>query len=184
MDSKTEEQINKASGRLIMESGMEGFSLEKLSKQPEIIGFDLYALIRKKEEAFEKLLFALERELKELINGISSSQNSPADEFEKLFKQLHRLFKQKPYYLTVIFDKDLRQLYSGADNIISRIKSMAEKYLTGLIDRGKAQKVFTLKTETKVLVEIILGSFQALMNNMQLADNMVRDLKKNQSVTD
>jgi len=97
---------------------------------------------------------------------------------------LHRLFKQKPYYLTVIFDKDLRHQYSGADQIISRIKDMAKKYLAGLIDRGKAQKIFTIDTETKILVKEILGSFQALMNDMQLADKMVRDLKKYQSATD
>jgi len=125
MDSKTEEQINKASRRLIIESETEGFSLEKLPKQPEIIGFDLFALFRKNEDVFGKRLLTLERELEELIDGISSGQDSPADEFEKLFKQLHRLFKQKPYYLTVIFDKDLRRLYSDADNIISRIKSMS-----------------------------------------------------------
>lgn len=167
-----------------MESGTEDFSLEKLSKQSEIKGFDLFVLFRKEEEIFEELLLNLEKEIKELVDGISSGQDAPSEEFEMLFKQLHRIFKQKPYYLTLIFDKDLPRQYNDADKIISRIKDMAKEYLAGLIDRGKAQKVFTIGTETKVLVKEILGSFQALMNDMQLTDKMVRDLKKHQSFTD
>jgi hypothetical protein len=61
---------------------------------------------------------------------------------------------------------------------------MAKKYLAGLIERGKAQKVFTINTKTKILVKEILGSFKALMNDMQLANKMVRDLKKYQSVNE
>jgi hypothetical protein len=184
METQAEKKIIHASGRLLAEKGPEELTLGKLSQQPEMKGFDIFTLVRNEEQIFEELLLQLEREMKELVDEISSGQDSPSEEFEILFKQLHRLFKQKPYYLTLIFDKDLRRYYSGADQIISRIKGRAEGYLAGLIDRGKAQKVFTINTETKVLVKEILGSFQALMNNMQLANKMVRDLKKYQSATD
>ena len=184
METQTEKRIIDASGRLLAENGPGAFTLDVLSKQPEMQGFNIFTIVRNEEEVFEQLLLQLEKELKEMIGGISSGQDSPAEEFEMLFKQLHRLFKQKPYYLTVIFDKSLRWQYRGAEEIISRIKGMAKKYLAGLIDRGKAQKVFTINTETKVLVKEILGSFQALMNDMQLANKMVRDLKKYQSATD
>jgi len=100
-----------------------------------------------------------------------------------LFLQLHQLFKQKPYYLTVIFDKELRH-YSGVNQIIFRIKDMAEKHLTKLIDIGKAQKVFKVSAETDILVKLILGSFQNLMNNIQLTDKMVNDLTRKQLITD
>jgi hypothetical protein len=184
METKTEKKMMESSGKLLAENGPGSFPFDAFSKQPEMQGFDIFTLVRNEEEVFEQLLFQLEKELKELVNGISSGQDSPDEEFELLFKQLHRLFKQKPYYLSVIFDKDLHRQYRGAEEIISRIKGVAKKYLAGLIDRGKAQKVFKIKTETKVLVKEILGSFQALMNDMQLANKMVRDLKKYQSATD
>ena len=184
MDKKAEKKMIETSGKLLAENDPGAFSLDVLSKQPEMQGFDIFTLVRNEEEVFEQLLLQLEKELKEMVDGISSDTDSPAEEFEMLFKQLHRLFKQKPYYLTVIFDKNLRQQYSSADQIISRIKNVAKKYLTGLIDRGKAQKVFTIDTETKILVKEILCSFQALMNDMQLTNKMVRDLKKYQSATD
>lgn len=184
MEKQTEKRIIEASGRLLAENGSVAFNLDVLSKQPEMQGLDIFTLVRKEEEIFEQLLLQLEKELKEMVDVISSSQDSPAKEFEMLFKQLHRLFKQKPYYLTLIFDKDLQHQYSGADQIISRIKGMAKEYLAELIHRGKALKVFTIDTETKILVKEILDSFQALMNDMQLADKMMRDLKKYQSATD
>jgi hypothetical protein len=184
METQTEKQMIEASGKLLAENGPGAFTLDVLSKQPEMQGFDIFTLVRNEEEVFEQLLLQLEKELKEMVDGISSGQDSPVEEFEMLFKQLHRLFKQKPYYLSVIFDRNLRHQYSSADQIISRIKDVAKKYLAELIDRGKAQKVFTIDTETKILVKEILGSFQALMNDMQLADKMMRDLKKYQSATD
>ncbi len=184
METQTEKRMIETSGKLLAENGPGSFTLDVLSKQPEMQGFDIFTLVRNEEEVYEQLLLQLEKELKQLVGKISSNQDSPAEEFEMLFKQLHRLFKQKPYYLTVIFDKDLRHQYSSADQIISRIKGVAKKYLADLIDRGKVQKVFTIDRETKILVKEILGSFQALMNDMQLADKMMRDLKKYQSATD
>jgi hypothetical protein len=184
METPTEKRVIEASGRLLTEVGPGTFSLEKLSKRPEMKGFDIFTLVRKEEQIFIQFLLQLEKELKAIVDEITSGQDDPALEFEMLFKQLYRLFKQKPYYLTVIFDRDLRLQYRGAETIISRIKGEARGYLTGLIDRGKAQKVFTINTETKVLVKEILGSFQALMNDMQLANKMIRDLKKYQSATD
>ncbi len=184
METPTEKQILEACGKLLAEVGPDTFTLEKLSKRPEMKGFDVFTLVRNEELIFEQLLLQLEIELTAIMNDISDKQNSPTNEFEMLFKQLHRLFKRKPYYLTVIFDKDLGHQFSGADQIILRIKRVARGYLTGIIDRGKAQKVFTNNTETKVLVDEILSSFQALMNDMQLSDKLVRDLKKYQSATD
>jgi len=184
METQTEKRIIEASGRLLTENGPREFTLDVLSKQPEMQGFDIFNLVRKEEEIFEQLLLQLEKELKEMVDGISSDQDSPAEEFEMLFKKLHRIFKQKPYYLPVIFDKELQRQYSGADKIISRIKGMAKKYLADLIDRGKTQKIFTIDTETKILVKEILGSFRALMNDMQMTDKIIRDLKKYRSETD
>lgn len=184
MDPKAEEQIIRSCGRLITGSGPEGFTLEKLSHQPELEGIDISNIIQNEEDIFNMILKNLEKELKILVEGISSFQDGPPEEIELLFKRLHQLFKQKPYYLELIFDKELRQEYHSVDKIISRIKKTAVRFLSGLINRGKEQKVFTSKINATVLVKKILGSFRALMNDLQLAGKMVRDLKKYQSVTD
>lgn len=184
MNTKTEKQIIEATGKLLNESGPGEFTLKKLSKQPEMLEFDIYALVKNEEQIFEQLLLQLEKEMNAVVAEISSKYDSPALEFEMLFKRLHRLFKQKPYYLTVIFDTDLFRQYSGAVKVITRIKGVAKRYLAGLIDRGKAQKVFTINTSTKILVKEILDSFQALMSDIQLTDKMVRDFRKYRSVNE
>jgi len=183
MDTKAENQMIETSGKLLAENGPGAFTLDVLSKQPDMQGFDIFTLVRNEEEVFKQLLLQLEKDITTIVDEISG-QDDPTLEFEMLFKQLHKLFNQKPYYLTVIFDKDLRRQYRGAEEITSRIKGAAKGYLTGLIDRGKAQKVFTINTKTKILVKEILGSFKALMNDMQLANKIIRDLKKYQSATD
>lgn len=184
MKTKKEKRIIEENGTVRVENGPDDSNLALLSQKPELLGFDIFSLVRKEEEIYKELLLNLECDLKGLLNEISSVENDPSEEFELLFKQLHRLFKQKPYYLTLILDKDLQCYYSEADPIISRIKGVARGYLAGLIDRGKAQNIFIINTETKVLVKEILDSFQALMNEMQLTDKMVRDLKKYQSAKD
>lgn len=184
METQTEKRILEASGRLLTENGIRAFSIEKLSKLPEMQSFDIFALVENEEQIFKQLLLQLEKELRSIMDEITSYHDIPALEFEMLFKQLHRLFKQKPYYLTVVFDTDLHWKYRDIEEIILRIKGMAKSYLTRLIERGKVQKVFTTDIKTKVLVKEILGSFKALMIDIQLSDKLVRDLKKYQSATD
>ncbi len=181
MDSKTEKQIIAASAKLIAKSGIEEFSIEKLSNQPEMKRFDVYTLIENEEKIFTQLLLELEKDLKELIGNISFAYKDPEQEFENLFKQLYKFFKQKPHNLILIFEKFLQYQYRSANKILVRIKNIAKDYLTELIDRGKAQKVFTIEVETEELVTDILGSFQSLMNDMQMTGKMLRDLKKYQS---
>jgi hypothetical protein len=184
METSKEKRIIEASGRLLAEVGPGTFSLEKLSERPEMKGFDVLTLVRNEELIFEQLLLQLEKELTAIVDEISLKQESPELEFEMLFKQLHRLFKQKPYYLPVIFDKDLHRQYRGAEEIISRIKGVARGYLIALIDRGKAKGFFSIEINTKIMVKKILSSFQILMNDMQKADKMIRDLKKYRTEND
>jgi outer membrane protein TolC len=132
MDIKTAKHIIEASGRFISENGPGEFTFEKLSMQPEKDDFDPFTLVKNEEQIFEQLLHHLENELKTLVNEVSYGTHSPALEFEMLFKQLHRLFKQKTYYLTVIFDRNMHRRYSDAEKIISRIKGVAISYLINM----------------------------------------------------
>ncbi len=184
METKTDKRIIEVSGRLLAENGPGAFSLELLSIQPEMLNIDVFRIVHKEEEIFDQIFLQLEKELNVLVDRISSDQISPILEFEILFRQLHRLFKQKPYYLTVIFDKDLCMKYRNTEEFISRIKGTAKGYLTGLIERGKDKGFFSTEINTKIMVKRILGSFQVLMNDMQKADKMISDLKKYRTEND
>jgi hypothetical protein len=59
MDTKAEKQMIEASGKLLAENGPGGFTLDVLSKQPDMQGFDIFTLVRNEEEVFEQLLLQL-----------------------------------------------------------------------------------------------------------------------------
>ena len=59
MESQTEKKMMESSGKLLAENGPGSFTLDALSKQPEMQGFDIFTLVRKEEEVFEQLLVQL-----------------------------------------------------------------------------------------------------------------------------
>jgi len=55
-----------------------------------------------------------------------------------IFKKLYFLFLQKPYYLDIIFDRNLKNRDKSIMNSFLRIRQMAENYLTDIIKQGKS----------------------------------------------
>lgn len=172
------EHIIEAAGRIIILYGTQALSMNSLAKELELDSRELSSHIHNEERVFELMLLHLEIELKALRDEISSKKVLPSLELEMFFKKLHHLFDQKPYYLTVIFDDNLHQQFKKILRIILKIERIAKGYLTDLINRGKQEKVFSSVVSTKVLVDNILGSFQSLMNDSQIADKMIQYLKK------
>ncbi|MFA5669729.1 MAG: hypothetical protein WC967_10810 [Balneolaceae bacterium] len=172
------QHIIEAAGRVIIFSGTQSLTIDSLAKELELDIVELSSHVHNEEKVFELLLLHLEIELKALRDEVSSKKDLPSLELGMFFKKLHALFNQKPYYLMVIFDDDLHQGYKRIQVIILEIERIAKGYLTDLINRGKEEKVFSSIVSTKVLVDNILGSFQSLMNDSQIADKMIQDLKK------
>jgi hypothetical protein len=52
METQTEKRIIEASVRLRAENGPGAFTLDVLSKQPEMKGFDIFTLVRNEEVVF------------------------------------------------------------------------------------------------------------------------------------
>lgn len=172
------EQIIDAAGRIIILSGTQALTMNSLAKELEMDIIELSAHINNEERVYELMLNHLELDLKALREEVSSKNVLPSQELEIFFKKLHDIFNLKPYYLTIIFDDNLHHQFKKIFRIILKIERIAKGYLTDLINRGKQEKVFSSVVSTKVLVDNILGSFQSLMNDTQIADKMIQDLKK------
>lgn len=183
MDSENTDVINTA-GRIIVVSKTKGLSINTLLKEPELKGKNFLKNFKDEEDIYEILLLNFEIELVELIVNISKENNRPDVEIELLFKKLYTLFKAKPWSLLLIFDYGLQERYKWFANTIFRIKKLAHTYLTKLIERGKDEKVFKTSQNTNLLVKGILVSFRSLMNDYQLGNKMINDLKKFQSTQD
>jgi hypothetical protein len=56
METQTEKRMIETSGKLLAENGPGAFTLDVLSRQPEMQGFDIFNLARNEDEVFEQLL--------------------------------------------------------------------------------------------------------------------------------
>ncbi|HOI79386.1 MAG TPA: hypothetical protein PLI30_07245 [Petrimonas sp.] len=176
MDSITE-TIIEAAGKAIFSYGIRNFTIESLAGRPEIKGTGLPPHIQQKEDVFVLLLIKFEYELHKMVDSIRGQALSPALEIESLFRNLSGMFREKPYYLAIIFDSELKEQNKKTKEIIARIKGRAENYLTALIDRGKKEKAFLTAENTKTLTNHILNSFRFLMNDLLLYAELSKNLK-------
>lgn len=183
MNSKDTEVI-KAAGRIISISGTKGLSLNALLNEPEIKGKNFLDKFKDEEDIYEILLMNFEIELIELFVNVAKEGNKPDAEIELLFKKLYALFEARPWYLSLIFDYNLQQRYAWFENSILRIRKSARSYLIDLIARGKKEKIFKNSLNTNLLVKGILVSFRSLMNDYQLGQKVISDIKRLQKSQD
>ena len=178
------EDIIKAAGRIMVHSGIPGLTMDALRQEPEIAGKKLVREIENESELIELLLHDFERKLKALVLGIAAQKESPDKEIGLLFKSLYDLFKRNQWYLDLVFDPEIRVRCKKAEDIILGVKRMARNYLIRLIQNGKKEELFATTESTHALVNEILESFRAMMNDWQLAEKMIKDIKYAQAIKD
>ncbi|MDD2551336.1 MAG: hypothetical protein PHQ56_01815 [Dysgonamonadaceae bacterium] len=167
--------IEKA-GKIIDHFGTEALTVETLVQELNVSANELSHLIQKDEDIFLMLFHELEKELNQLVDEFAHKDLPPDIRLHGLFKRLYVLFKLKPYYLSIVFDDNLMVRDDRIEKSFSRIRNIAEIYLSQLIDEGKRVSTFKTKQSTRSLVEGILSSFRLLMMDEQLINAMIRKL--------
>ncbi|MDP2339009.1 MAG: hypothetical protein Q8N05_21655 [Bacteroidota bacterium] len=181
MESRKTEMVE-AVGRIILESGINALTIEKLAFRMEIPHSELSIYFEKDTDILKMMLFSLDNEIQQLINAVVARLQSPEEELQNLFKNLYELFNRKPYYLSIIFSEELMEKDTGIHDILSRIKTAAEIYLFQVINQGKQKKTFNTEITTSSLVNKILVSFRVLMNEQRLGIELVRDLQTQRNI--
>ena len=183
---KHDEAIIAQVGKIIIESGIESLSPEKIARDLNIDQLSLPCHCETTEEILLTMLESLESELNQLVNTAKQKKFSSEKELNYLFKSLYSLFSAKPYYLTIVFSAELLNKSPEIQNLLLKIKLGAKRYLLQIINHGKEDKVFKSKRTAKSLAVRILGSFRLLVNQQQLVNKMVREIRviKNKSPAD
>ncbi|MGD9931952.1 MAG: hypothetical protein AB7U05_18175 [Mangrovibacterium sp.] len=183
---KHDEAIIAQVGKIIIESGIESLSPERLARNLNIDQLDLPCHCGTTEEILLMMLESLESELNQLVSTSKQKKFSPEKELNYLFKNLYSLFNIKPYYLTIIFSAELLNKSPEIQNLLLKIKIGAKCYLLQIINHGKEEKVFKSKRTAKSLAVAILGSFRLFMNQQRLVNKMVSETEaiKNKSPAD
>jgi len=173
----TKNDLVKASGAIINESGINALTIDKLALKMGINPTELSTFFRQDKDVLLMMLLCLDNEMHQLIHDGVTKTQLPEEELNSLFKNLYTFFDQKPYYLSVIFAAEFMENDSNIQDILLRIKTAAEIYLFEIINQGKQKKLFNNATRTKSIVNKILLSFRVLMNEQQLSIKLVRDLE-------
>ncbi|MEE4197825.1 MAG: hypothetical protein V2I54_09280 [Bacteroidales bacterium] len=166
-------EIVEQAAQIIMNSGIENLTVKNLAKKM-VVDEDELSLLFSNDDHILLLIFEnFEKELKEFILELSRNNDPPEKEFKTFFKHLYNLFLQKPFYLSIIFDKGLKNRDERIKKSIIRMKDIVENYLTQLINIGKLHNSFKTKKPTRVLVGRMLVEFRMLMRDEQYLNEMI-----------
>ncbi|MFO7829734.1 MAG: hypothetical protein R6V23_14010 [Bacteroidales bacterium] len=170
-------EITEKAAQIIMNSGVEHLTIHHLANELIIDKKELYHLFSNDDDILLMMFNGFENDLKEFIYELSNNGEAPEKEFKSFFKSLYNVFLQKPYYLSIIFDKGLKKRDERIKNSIFRMKDIVENYLTKLIDTGKKNNTFKTKLPTKVLEGKMLVEFRMLMRDEQYLNEMILQME-------
>ena len=180
----TYKEIVERAAQIIMDTGLGTLTVPKLATELAINESQLYQHLTKDDDILLILLLGFETDINEAVKELANKVHSPETELKLLFKRFYLLFLQKPYYLAIIFDKNLKDREESIKKSIVRIKNIAGSYLTLIIDKGKEEYTFKTKVPTKILVDQMLTSFRLLMKDEQRVNEMVLELKTLRKLND
>jgi AcrR family transcriptional regulator len=162
---------------IIMDTGLKALTIQNLVAKLDVKENQLYNHFTKDDDILLTLLSGFETDIIEFIKELANKHVSPETELKLLFKGMYFLLLQKPYYLSLIFDKSLMKRDESVMKAFLRVKSIAENYLKTLIDTGKKENTFKTKESTKLLVGKMLSGFQLFMKDEQRFNEMILELK-------
>jgi len=138
----------------------------------------LYQQLPKNDDILLTFLLSFESELMEFFKEMYKSNDTPDTKLYGFFKKLYILFQEKPIYLDIIFDKNLKNKDKSTISTLHRIRKTAKKYLIGVIVNGKNENIFKTKLSTSTLVDNLLSSFKMFMEDEQLFHKYIMEMKK------
>lgn len=171
------EEIVDAAGKIVTEAGIDFLTTENLATKMGVDSKTLHNHFKSDAAILNFLLITLKREIKILITDAESSNKSPADELELLFENIFNLFITKPYYLTIVVSVEEGKMGNRTKTRLKSIKKVISIYLTKIIDKGKKEEIFKTKRSPNTLVDNILVSFRSFMDQENMMNKWIRDLK-------
>jgi AcrR family transcriptional regulator len=169
--------IVKKAKQIIIDNGLDALTLQSLATAAGLHQNQLFAEFVKIDAILLLILLDFEMDLDALIQDIKAKDTSPDKALDMLFRGLYLIFSQKPYYLAIIFDKQLSKRENSIANTILRINRQAKYFLQGIIDSGKAKNIFRTNTASNVLVDNILSDYRLFMKGEQRINEFRLQLK-------
>lgn len=176
MNNQKREIIEKAAG-IIRDAGLKGLTIQHLDIELRDKNATVKLKLRNQDDILLLLLHDFETDINDLIYELDKTSEPPDNKLKILFKKLYFLFLQKPFYLDILFDKNLRERDKSVKDEIEKIRTIAHNYLSSVIDKGKTEHTFNTSIPTKVIVGKLLSDFRIFMKDEQLIHETILEIK-------
>jgi hypothetical protein len=167
--------IISVAGEILLQGGMNGLSIDKLSRKGNIPYSEIYKYVNSDNEIIDLIADQMQIELQQIISSADLKNINPEKAIANLFKKLYELFERKSYYLFIIFITEQHEKSSEPPEVLLKIKTEAEKYLLKVIRIGKEEKIFETEIKNQMLVNKIFLSFRQLLRDKYISLRLIRD---------
>jgi AcrR family transcriptional regulator len=161
-------RIVAAARRHFLAHGFRGVTMDDLAEELGMSKKTLYAAFPSKIHLLRAVLLDKFRSIEEDLDGVMS-RNSPND-----LSALHGLLECVQRHAAEIqppFVRDIRREAPELFELVqSRRRAVIQRYFGKLFDNGRRAGIFRKDISTRVMIEILLGMTEALINPTKMAE--------------
>lgn len=167
--SERQLEIIKASGKILMESGIAGLTTKNLAREMHFSESALYRHFKNKEAIVTLLIAYLSENITQRFDAIINTKQSPEGKFTTLFKSQFSYFKQNPCFINIVLSDGLIDNSDEVKNAIQQLLQTNFIRFNSLIKEGQETGVFRTVIASEELVHIVMGTFRLQMLKWKLA---------------
>ena len=167
--SERQLEIIKASGKILMESGIVGLTTKNLAREMHFSESALYRHFKNKEAIVTLLIAYLSENITQRFDAIINTKQSPEEKFTTLFKSQFSYFKQNPCFINIVLSDGLIDNSDEVKNAIQQLLQTNFIRFNSLIKEGQETGVFRTVIASEELVHIVMGTFRLQMLKWKLA---------------
>jgi AcrR family transcriptional regulator len=179
-------KIIEAAGKILSTSGVSGLTTKKLAQEMNFSESAIYRHFSSKEEIVVDLLNYLAISLDEKYTTGISKNDSPEEQFKKLFQLQFDYFHANPHFVVAVFSDGLFEENEKINGAILKIMAVKQKHLIPMIENGQSEGIFTNDISSVDLLHLTMGAIRLQMfkwrvSNFQIdikvaGNNMVKSL--------
>ena len=167
--SERQLEIIKASGKILMESGIAGLTTKNLAREMHFSESALYRHFKNKEAIVTLLIAYLSENITQRFDVIINTKQLPEEKFKALFKSQFSYFKQNPCFINIVLSDGLIDNSEEVKNAIQQLLQTNFIRFNSLIKGGQETGVFRTVIASEELVHIVMGTFRLQMLKWKLA---------------
>ena len=175
-------EIIEASGKILMEKGLQGLTTKNLAQE---IGFSesaLYRHFKDKEAIISVLIQYLAENINTRFEKILNSDANAEEIYLSLFKSQFKYFKKNPHFIIIVLSDGLMDSSIVIKQEVQKLIQTNAQSFKAMVQRGQSANIFKENVEADYLVHFIMGAFRLQILKWKMA-NFSFDIEKNGILT-